>query len=363
MRYFYEGNIMQTISDIIRNYKSIIYDKLLEYLYLDNFKEIPKNYQEIKSFHLELCSDYPQRGGKFLRSVILILMAEAFGGSVDHTLQTATAIEISQNWLLIHDDIMDGSLLRRGQPTLNRKYNNRFAVNAGDSLQVIMWKILRDNEFVIGVDKSFRVIDEFIKILERTTFGQTAELWFSERNILSFSESDYYFIVDGKTSCYTISGPMRLGAIVGNSDFESLNKTIFPILDNIGKCFGRAFQIIDDVLNITSDFDGLKEKRGSDIVEGKRTLLLIHLLNNCTKDQREKVCNIMNESQICKSQEDIEYIIDLFSQMGSIDYAFEKAKDWSKRGFYLFKQCDFLINTDAKEKLLAIMDYLVNRTH
>lgn len=225
------------------------------------------------------------------------------------------------------------------------------------ALQIIMWKILRDNEWVIGVEKTFRVIDEFTKILQRTTLGQTAELWFNSRDCFSFSESDYYFIVDGKTSHYTIAGPMRLGAILAEHDYETLESIIFPNLDDIGKCFGRAFQIIDDVLNITTDFNGLKEEKGSDILEGKRTLLIVHLLNNSTEDQKEEICNILNKPRNTKSQEDIDYIIKLFSQRGSIDYAISKANDWSKKGFDILNQCDFLYSSDAKERLLRVLNY------
>jgi len=354
---------MQSITDIIEIYKSKIYQNILKYINLETSNEISTIYQEIKNFHTDLCADYPKRGGKYLRSVLVMLMAEALGVSVDTAVQTATAIEVSQNWLLIHDDIMDGSLKRRGQPTLNRKYNDGLAVNAGDALQVIMWKILRDNEWVIGAEKTFRVIDEFAKILQRTTFGQTAELWFNSRDCSSFAESDYYFIVDGKTSHYTIAGPLRLGAILSAYDSETLESIIFPNLDDIGKCFGRAFQIIDDVLNITTDFNGLKEEKGSDILEGKRTLLVVHLLNNSTEHQREEICNIINKPRNTKSQEDIDFIIKLFSQRGSVDYAISKANDWSKKGFEKLNQCDFLYSSDAKERLLRVMNYLVSRTH
>jgi geranylgeranyl pyrophosphate synthase len=123
---------MQSITDIIEIYKPKIYRNILKYINLEKSDEISINYKAIKNFHTDLCADYPKRGGKYLRSVLVMLMAEALGGSVDTAVQTASAIEVSQNWLLIHDDIMDGSLKRRGQPTLNRKYNDGFAVNAGD---------------------------------------------------------------------------------------------------------------------------------------------------------------------------------------------------------------------------------------
>ncbi len=119
----------------------------------------------------------------------------------------------------------------------------------------------------LGEKKALALADEFYVQLSRTTLGQMTEIRWSKDKKRRFNVSDWYFVADGKTSYYTIACPMRLGAIVAGADTNQLEK-----LAEFGKFLGRAFQLTDDILDVTGDFEGRKEFAG-DIYEGKITVL------------------------------------------------------------------------------------------
>ena len=121
------------------------------------------------------------------------------------------------------------------------------AVNAGDTLTTIMWKVLLDNEKVLGPEKTFEIMNEFYKTLLRTEHGQAVEIMWSKKR-KRISDSDWFFLADGKTSYYTISLPVRLGAIVAEASKEQIEK-----LTEFGLYLGRCFQLVDDILDIETD--------------------------------------------------------------------------------------------------------------
>lgn len=350
--------------EVLKDYKKevgkVVREKVEGYLgKIDGVSELKNG--EAEKFHQKLCMDYLNRGGKYLRPALLILTAEALGGRKDLALLTAAAMEISENWLLIHDDFQDQSLMRRGAPTLHLRYNPGLAVNAGDVLHLIMWKILQENVKIIGERKSLKIMEEFYRMLARTALGQTAELLFAHLNKFDLSEEDVYYILDGKTSYYTIAGPMRLGAIIAEDREDYLESKIFPKLNELGIYLGRAFQIIDDVLDLTSEFRGLKQQIGNDIYEGKRTLILAHLLEQASEFDRKRITEILKKPRDEKTEAEAKYIIHLMKEYGSIDYARKVAKDFALKALELFKTLDFFKNEDAKRKLLLGIDFIVNR--
>ena len=350
--------------EVLKDYKKevgkVVREKVEGYLRkIDGVSELKNG--EAEKFHQKLCMDYLNRGGKYLRPTLLILTAEALGGRKDLALLTAAAMEISENWLLIHDDFQDQSVMRRGALTLHLRYNPGLAVNAGDALHLIMWKILQENAKIIGERKSLKIMEEFYRMLARTALGQTAELLFAHLNKFDLTEDDVYYILDGKTSYYTIAGPMRLGAIIAEDREDYLESKIFPKLNELGIYLGRAFQIIDDVLDLTSDFRGLKQQVGNDIYEGKRTLILAHLLSQASAFDRKRITEILKKPREEKTEAEAKYIIHLMKEYGSIDYARKVAKDFALKALELFKTLDFFKNEDAKRKLLLGIDFIVNR--
>ena len=211
---------MHLFEKTLDEYKKYVNKNIKEKLekYLKKIEGISKvRNEKVEEFHWKLCTDYINRGGKYIRPTFLILTAEAMGSNRDFCLNTAAAMEISENWLLIHDDFEDQSTSRRGGPTLHLRYTPELAVNAGDALHIVMWKILQENIKVIGQEKTYQIMDEFYKMLSRTALGQTAELFYIHLNKFDLTYDEIYYIIDGKTSYYTIVGLMRLGAIIAEN--------------------------------------------------------------------------------------------------------------------------------------------------
>ncbi|NDJ36000.1 MAG: polyprenyl synthetase family protein [Chloroflexi bacterium] len=312
---------------------------------------------QVEAFHWDLVRNYPDRGGKYLRPALLLLTLEAMTGAYDSGVQTAAALEISQNWLLVHDDVEDQSLLRRGEDALQIMHGDAHAINAGDALHLLMWHMLRDNEPILGASKTLAVMDEFHRMLYRTCVGQTAELMWQKR--LDFTEDDYFYIIDGKTGYYTIAGGMRLGAIIASTDPAQLDHAILPVINRFGVNLGRAFQIIDDVLDVASDGDG--KQRGGDIAEGKITLLLAHLLAHASEADRDRIDAVMCLPREAIDQAMVDEVIGLMEAYGSIAYARQRAAELAGHARDIFGEMDFLVEDGPRAELAAMIDFITAR--
>jgi len=350
-----------TALQILKNHRKKIWPEIRKYLKDPSFPKqfrIPNQYRSLEKFHWQLISDYPNRKGKYLRPTLLILTTKAMGISEKYCLKTAAAIQTSEEWILNHDDIEDDSPLRRGRPTLHKLYGIELAINAGDSLHSIMWKILIDNFELLDKSKATIIMNEFYKIIMRTTLGQTVDLkWFKEKK-LSFTDEDWYFVADSKSSYYTIAAPMRLGAIIANANEKQLNA-----ISKFGYQLGRSFQLIDDILDITSDFKGLKQK-GDDIYAGKRTLILGHLLRNASQQDKNKIVFIINKTRKKKTNKEVEWIIEKMHQYKSIDYARNKAVFFQNRAKQVFDQeLKFMAKQPYRNQLRQIMKFILERDH
>ena len=258
---------------VLNKHKSIVWPEIQKYLKDPKYPKqftIAAKYKPIQKYHWKIVSDYPKRKSKYVRPTFVLLTAKSMGINQKKALKTAAAMQISEEWILGHDDIQDDSPLRRGKPSLHKIYGTALAVNAGDTLHSLMWKVLADNFKLLGPKKGLEIINEFVSILMRTELGQTADIkWFQE-NKLNFTDNDWRFIADSKSGYYSIGGPIRLGAILANATEDQLNK-----LTNFGKALGTCWQLVDDILDITGDIGGRKIF-ANDIYEGKRTVPLGH---------------------------------------------------------------------------------------
>lgn len=287
--------------------------------------------------HWALVDDYPTRRGKYLRPTLVLLMAEALSGSSDKAIYTAAAMQMSEDWILIHDDWEDGSLERRGKPALHRLVSSEIAVNAGDTLHECMHRLLSMNYSHLDVALARRVQQEFFLMLGRTCFGQYAEIKWTQENKNDMSEADVLFTVSGKTVYYTIAGPLRLGAILAGATDQQL-RCIYDFSYPLGLCF----QIRDDVLDLTGDFEGQKKQSLNDIYEGKRTLILLHLLRHCTAEERQRIETILSRPREEKTAAEVQYIRDLMDRYGSIRYAESEAERYAAQAMEKLETVDFI---------------------
>jgi len=279
------------------------------------------------------------------------------GEAEERALLTAAAMQLSEDWLLIHDDWEDGSTHRRGKPTLHRIYGPELAVNAGDALHMLMWRVLADNAEQLGLQTAHRLLDELYRVLTVTAFGQAVELKWTRENRGDLTEADWFFIADGKTSSYTIAGPMRLGAIIAGASHEQLER-----ISAFGTVLGRCFQLVDDLLDVTSDFDGLKGRAGNDVYEGKRTLPLIHLLAHARPAVRERVLDVVGRPRKAKSEDDVRWVIAMMQEHGSVAYARAAAERLAAEARRCFDEhLSFLDAEPGRSQLAAGIDFLVRR--
>ncbi|MEK7550390.1 MAG: polyprenyl synthetase family protein [Patescibacteria group bacterium] len=240
------------VQDTLERTKKLVWPEIEKYLkdpiYPSQFS-IPKKFAKGVELYWKINREYPERKGKYLRPTFVLLITEALGLKANQAIKTAAAMQLSEEWILIHDDIEDKSDLRRGKPTLHKIYGLELAINAGDALMTVMWKMIINQG-------DTKIIDEFYKIMMRTVLGQGVELIWAEKNRKNIPDTEYFFSADSKSGYYSIAGPMRLGALLASASKSELNK-----ITNFGLHLGRCFQLVDDLI----DYDQDKK-------EGKTTL-------------------------------------------------------------------------------------------
>ncbi|MFN8509956.1 MAG: polyprenyl synthetase family protein [Deinococcaceae bacterium] len=292
--------------------------------------------------------DYPRRGGKMLRGSLALLTAQAYGSTLDRALPLAAALELFQNWVLIHDDIADNSEERRGLPALHQLHGVPLALNAGDALHVYMWQAVFD----CPVD----VRAEFLHMIHRTAEGQHIDLSWVAEQTWDISVNRYLEMVQLKTAYYTIIGPLQMG-------MKTAGHQAHPLLTEAGLCLGSAFQIRDDVLNLTAEFDTYGKEIGGDLWEGKRTLITTDFLTQASDDQRAFFLKAMNQPRSDKRAEDMETLHTWLLESGATHRAMEVAQTEAERGLTLLSE----VFADAPhrhpvERILSVVRNLVTRS-
>ena len=264
-----------------------------------------------KTLGYQLLADYPTRPGKGIRPLLCLAAAASVGGDYNNAIDTATAIELLHNAFLIKDDIVDQSIYRRGDLTLNRKYGLALAANAGDAVKILAMSPLIKNLASIGVRKSLQVILEIQDMARRSVEGQITELTYVKENRVDLKPENYFNICENKTCWYTIITPCRTGIIIG------LDEASHQQLDAITRYAlytGIAFQITDDTLNLTASQNLYGKEIDGDILEGKRTLMLIHTLNSCNPEEKERIRKILETPRDAKTEAEVLYIKDLMQK-------------------------------------------------
>ncbi|MEO6601529.1 MAG: polyprenyl synthetase family protein [Polyangiaceae bacterium] len=260
--------------------------------------------------------DYPGRGGRSLRASLCIAVARAFGAATEDAVRTAAALEMLHNAFLIHDDIEDASLERRGHPTLHLLHGVPIAINVGDALTVLSLRPLLENRDSLGLRVTLRVLEEAERMARETVEGQAIELGWRRVNAVDLGEQDYLRMVLKKTCWYTMIFPLRVGALIGTRDGLDLDEFL-----RFGFFLGAAFQIQDDVLNLIGDPKRYGKELAGDLREGKRTLIVIHAMNQASPDERARLTDFFSLEPQHKQEQDIRWVRELIDRHDSIEYA------------------------------------------
>ncbi len=289
-------------------------------------------------YHLEA-------GGKRLRPALAILVCKALGGTREQALPFAAACELFHNWLLVHDDLEDGDEIRRNRPAVWKKYGMAHAINIGDYMSEKVYEILLDSK---GMDDKtmLRLLREVAIVGVKTAEGQAKELNLRQRP--TFMEKDYFEMVELKTGLY-LALPITGGAIIAGA-----SENMIASLKEYGRYLGPAFQITDDLLDLTRGKG--RGEIGCDIKEGKRTLMAIHTLSKCSESERETLLEILGRKRSKTGTEDVNFAIGLYKQYYSMQYCSQKALDLANKAKQSVKHIPELYPL-----LSELADYMVNR--
>jgi geranylgeranyl diphosphate synthase type II len=260
--------------------------------------------------------DYPGRGGKAIRPGLCLATCVAFGGTIDEALPSAVAIELLHNAFLVHDDIEDASLLRRGRPTLHEGHGVPLALNAGDALFVLSGAALTTNRRVLGGRMAAAVAEEFTTMARHTVSGQATELGWRRDGVVDLTPEDYLDLIMRKTCWYTTVHPLRVGALIG-----AWGRADLDALVRFGAYLGAAFQIQDDLLNLEGDPAAYGKEIAGDIWEGKRSLMLIRTQERATPRERARLRRMLAQSRGDRRETDAHWVRRTMDRYGAVEYA------------------------------------------
>ncbi|MGZ7043624.1 MAG: short chain isoprenyl diphosphate synthase IdsA [Methanobacterium sp.] len=329
---------MMEVNDILKKYSESI----------DN--EIETSLSIIDPSILCEASDHLiKAGGKKLRPVLVVLSCESVGGRTEDSLKTAASMELIHTFSLIHDDIMDKDEMRRGKPSVHTVWGEPMAILAGDTLFSKAFEIVLETDTTNidpkrVLDALKTVVDSCIKICE----GQALDISFEGK--LDVSEEEYMNMIYKKTAAL-ISTATKTGAILGDGSDEQIEA-----LSEYGRLIGLAFQIQDDYLDVVSQAKDIGKPVGSDIVEGKMTLMVVHTLANASEKDKEALRSIL----IANDEDLVPEAIALFDKYGSIEYTRNIALGNVRTAKNLLNVLD---DSEAKDSLKLIADFVISRTH
>ncbi len=289
-----------------------------------------------------------KRGGKRIRPALCLLSCAVAGGRYGDALVPAAIIELFHNFTLIHDDIEDQSQFRRGEPTLHIQLGTAIALNSGDALYTLLWRRLVSLEMPPRRLVALQML--YAEAFKRVVDGQGVELDWIRKGRFDVGENEYLDMISGKTSAL-IGLSCEAGVAVAGG-----GKRLRAKMRSYGETIGSAFQIQDDVLNLTGEFEKYKKEIGGDISEGKRTLMVVHYLRNSQGTERERFIRIL--SSHTSERGEVDEAIRLLRESGSIDFAKDRARKLVEDAK---RQISSLPASADKESLIRLADYVVSR--
>lgn len=328
--------------------REAIHSKILDYLPIRE----PVEYST-------MVRDYSDRQGKYVRPGLLMLCGEMFGAKSQDLILPAAIMQLSEDWILMHDDVEDDSELRRGKPALHRIYGMEQAVNAGDAAHLAMWRMMGDYVKGRGLSRGMELYERFHRMLDKTVEGQYLDIKFTKdiRQIGRADEKMYFDIVERKTSSYSVYGPMQLGATVAGQGKKTLDA-----LREIGSAAGTAFQIMDDVLDVTSSEKEFGKQKYGDLYEGKLTLVMLHAYKEASRAEKAKIDRIFKKDRNKKSKEEIDFLVYMIEKYGSADNACREAMKYGKKAQAAIKKYDGLFpDGDYKDLFVSAVTALFLR--
>ena len=317
------------------------YQDLFERSYLQYLTE------RSPDIHYEIMIRLIGRGGKRLRPILCMLAAKLVGGNPEDAIPVAVALEFFHNFTLLHDDIEDGSTLRRGEPTMYLIYGIPLAVNSGDGLYAVSYEILLGCKDAFGLERLWKMLSTFNRMNVALVEGQAMDINFrSDDNM----DADRVIELLKKKTGALFATSAYCGAIAGGAD-EKVASELATMWENVGV----AFQIQDDILNLTGEEEKYGKKIGDDISEGKPTLILMHALKGATESDKELIMASLNKPY---DEKKIVDVIGIFEKTGAIRHAREVAARYLKDAYSI---ADGFSGSEERDQMVRLARYVVER--
>lgn len=333
----------------IENYREKVNSALKEFL--EKKAKEDGEYSEQTRELIENILEYNMRGGKRIRPLVIIFAYRCFKNDNEKAIINASiAIELMQAYLLIHDDIMDNSDLRRGKLSMHRIYSSlgegfgkSTAILAGNLCLSYAYESIIEADF--STEEKIGALRWVCWINRRENYGQALDII---PGFFGLKEEDVMRIYELKTATYTVQGPIYLGGALAGASVEEIDK-----LQKYGFNLGVAFQIQDDINGIFASVEEMGKPNDSDIKEGKKTLLIAKSLESAGEDDRKFLLENYGKKDVCESEIDrIKEII----RKNSLDYCVNKVKSLIEEGKKSLEGLN--LRDEGKNFLLEMADYV-----
>ena len=296
--------------------------------------------------------EFLTRGGKRWRPILFLLITEAIGGDINKVKDFVIIPELIHNGTIIVDDIEDQSEVRRGKPCLHRIFGVDIALNVGNFLYTLPLLALIKNRDKFKPEVLVKAYEVYIQEMTNLGFGQATDIYWHQGKVKEINEEQYLQMCAFKTGCLSRMAAKLAVVLSGGSE------KVAEKVGQIAEAMGIAFQIQDDILNLTGkEFAKRKGGLGEDITEGKRSLIVIHTLKKANKRDRKRLLEILKLHTT--DQKLRKEAIEIIKKYGSIEYAKEKARTLIKQAWRETEK--LLPSSPAKSRLKEFINYLVER--
>lgn len=350
--------------DVLEKWRPVINDAIADVLpreidddYLRSFFGEPTYAYDARAIQAGLADpvwELLDRGGKRWRSILFLLLIDAFGEDPHEYLPYATVPEILHTGTIIVDDVEDDAELRRGGPALHTVYGTDVALNAGNALYFIPLKLIEENSADLDARGQLDAYEMLTYELNRTHLGQGMDIDWHNRPQSGVDEASYFEMCACKTGCLArIVG--RLAAIVTDQP-TAIEETIIQYCEDMSV----AFQIIDDVLDVEhslGEAGDFGKAFGNDIREGKITLLVIHALESVSDDRAKRLRSILSTDD--PSEEAIQEALTIIVESGAIEYSRERAEELAASSQAAIASLD--LEPESAKKLETFPEFMIDR--
>jgi len=284
--------------------------------------------------------------GKRIRPMLLLMACDMFDGNLNEALHPAFAMEVFHNFTLVHDDVMDNADIRRGVPTVHKKYGLNEAILAGDVMLSYGYKYLLN----ISAPHLANALNLFTKTAIEIFEGQQLDLDFEKR--LDVTVDEYLKMIEFKTSVL-LAASLQTGALIAGAGAEDQKK-----LYEFGLNLGLSFQIKDDWLDTFGEGEKVGKKIGGDIIQNKKTFLLITALNDANEEQRKQLLALFQEKDETKK---VAGVMQLFAALNISQKTESRIDELYEKSLNSLRSVN--LSDEKKQPLLALAEKIHNRDY